>query len=70
MTLENDIDHEWTRQIICPHCGFEHDDSFEISGNMSGNGIMECWECSKQFKWNCHIDVMYDTEKVKGKVKK
>ena len=28
-----DIDHEYTREIVCPWCGYEFSDSWEIQGN-------------------------------------
>ncbi len=40
-----EIYHEYTDEIICPHCGEEMMDSWEYSED----GEDECWECGKKF---------------------
>jgi len=58
-----DIDHEHTQEIVCPHCGHEHCDSYETSKNEDGSsGKMECDECGKVFTWECRVSVTYCTE--------
>lgn len=48
--------------MICPHCGFIDEDSFE---HTSDNGTIDCYSCDKPFKYSRVIDVTYYTEEVK-----
>jgi len=57
-----DIDHENTDEIICPWCGKEVGDSWE----MADDGKDEtCGYCEKQFDYNRVIDVTYSTMRKK-----
>lgn len=59
-----EIDHEYTKDIVCPYCGHRERDSWEISGNEDGKSSeVECSECSKAFYYECHVRVTYTTEK-------
>lgn len=53
------IDHEYTNEIVCPHCGEVFRDSWEFDDE----GIYECWECHKPFSWVRTVTVEYSTEK-------
>ena len=39
---EEEIDHEYTDEIVCPYCGYEFSDSFEISSEEEDLGLIEC----------------------------
>lgn len=54
------IDHEYTGEIVCPYCGYEFSDSWEISGN---DGSLVCEECGKKFRYERHVSIMYSTSK-------
>ena len=54
------IEHEYTFEIVCPYCGYEHGDSWEQSGD---DGDIDCDECGKEFTYNRDIEVSYSTEK-------
>jgi transcription elongation factor Elf1 len=65
MSDAKEIDHDFTHEITCPHCGQEISDSWELSGNEDGqSGTEECQECGKSFEWCCSVSVSYSTEKL------
>lgn len=55
---EKEIDHEYTDEIVCPHCGYEHTDSWERESN---SGDAKCHHCSKDFFYERNISVSYST---------
>jgi transcription elongation factor Elf1 len=59
------IDHEDTKEIVCPHCGHELRDSWEKSQNDDGSfGLHDCEKCGKRFEWECSVTVTYSTRNV------
>ena len=62
-----DIDHEFTRNIICPYCGYEDEDSWETEPDEQGClGSIACGKCGREFKAYRYVDVTYSTEAMKG----
>lgn len=55
------FDHEYSDEVICPHCGYEHGDSWEM-----GEGDNECSECEKPFSMSRNVSVTYSTEKLEA----
>lgn len=55
------IDTNYTSETVCPYCGHETQDSWELSGD---DGVDECGECEKPFRWARHVGVTYCTRKV------
>jgi ribosomal protein L37AE/L43A len=53
------IDHEYTREPVCPYCGKEQMDSFE----MPEDGSTECGECGKGFTFTSYIRQTFTTKK-------
>jgi hypothetical protein len=53
--------HEWENEITCPYCGYKFGDSWEYG---SDDGVEDCPECEKTFKYNRHVLVNYSTEKM------
>jgi transcription elongation factor Elf1 len=47
-------------EIVCPHCGYEHSDSWEVKHN---DGEYNCDSCGKKFHYERHIEVTYSTRK-------
>lgn len=55
--------HEWTDEIVCPHCGCEHGDSWERADGIYNDGKTDCEECGEQFLWERIVTVVYCTKK-------
>lgn len=55
------IEHESTDEIVCPHCGYEFNDSWEFR---SDSGVIDCEECGKTFRYERELLVYYSTSKV------
>ena len=43
-----EIEHRYTQDIVCPHCGFEEGDSWERRRDY---GDETCQECGQVFRW-------------------
>jgi transposase-like protein len=56
------IEHAYTNRVICPHCGHEHDGSWEWSEDGEPH---TCHACNKQFMWERNVEVSYSTWKVR-----
>ena len=52
------IDHEYTKEIVCPYCGYEFSNSWEYDGEC---GEDQCSECDKYFQWTRNVSVDYST---------
>lgn len=64
--MNKEIDHEYTDEIVCPYCGCEFGDSWDIDGD---SGELECYECEKEFEYHRHIEVTYCTYKITEEMK-
>ncbi len=61
-----EIDCEGTDQIICPHCGFEHTDSYESMSAEPRDGDKhntECGSCEKPFMVRLNVTYDWDSRK-------
>jgi len=57
------IDHEHTKKIVCPYCGYNYDHwDLEIYGEGEVNGI-DCVECEKVFNVYGHLSQSFSTKK-------
>lgn len=52
---------EFEREAICPYCGSEQMDSWELSGDDGGLEETDCGTCGKDFEYVRHIDITYST---------
>lgn len=63
------IDTERTDEITCPHCGYEHRDSWEWhsdGGCYEATDDFECGSCEKTFLVSRHVpSCYYSSEKIK-----
>jgi hypothetical protein len=50
-------EHNYTDEITCPHCGYEHGDSWESSDD----GVTECDECGERFFFARDVEVTYSS---------
>ena len=61
--MEN-IEHEYTDEIVCPYCGYEFGYSYEYDdGYLEDCGLVECGECDKEFYAIRNISITYSTIK-------
>lgn len=59
-----EIDHEYTDEIVCPHCGYVHSDSWEWADGEEGVFAgYECHSCDAPFSFSRHVTIAYSTEK-------
>lgn len=52
------IDHSATSDIVCPWCGYEDRDSWEVDDS---DEDMECGRCEKHFSMERDVSVTYST---------
>jgi len=57
--MPEEIDHQFTDEIVCPYCGYEHSDSWE----MGDQGEIECEKCGKTFEYWVETQVHYTTKR-------
>lgn len=58
------IDHEYTRQAVCPYCGDVDEESYELGGHKPRDyGDAECESCGRFYHWRRHVSVKYSTER-------
>jgi len=64
-----DIDCSYTDEVVCPYCGFEFGDSYELfefyNSHGESNVDVECDECGKEFNVDRCIEVTYNSYKKK-----
>lgn len=65
MDCRNEINHEYTDEIVCPFCGYIFSDSWEYESDCEDIGLLECRECEKSFYATRNITVDYSTEKAR-----
>lgn len=56
----NEIKCEYTDEVVCPHCGYEFNDSWEFQDFE----VVDCCECGEEFRMCRHVEVTYCTEKL------
>ena len=57
---EEEIDHEYTDEIVCPYCGYMHDCSWEFDER---GGDISCEECHNEFEYEVDYSISYTTRK-------
>lgn len=59
-----EIDHEHTREVVCPYCGYAWDDGWEL-GLSDGDMVrIDCGRCDKPMRVECRVLVIYSTKKI------
>lgn len=61
-----EIDHDHTDEVVCPYCGYEFGDSWDLSDD---SGELDCSECGKEFEYYRHIEVTYCTYQITEEMK-
>ena len=66
---EKEIDHEYTSEIVCPYCGYEHSDSWEWEQDeLEPSEDYECKDCGRTFIAERNVTVRYSTYPKKDEV--
>lgn len=61
----SDIDTDYTDETVCPYCGHEEQDSWELCPNVGeADGLTECGDCEKTYRWTRNTSVTYNTRKL------
>lgn len=59
--MSKKIDHTYTDEVVCPHCGYEFGSSHELGED----GEVDCEKCGKSFLFCQNIEITYTTWKKK-----
>jgi len=62
--MSEEIDCDYTDEVVCPYCGYKDSDSYEYFGRSSDSTNVQCNECDKYFRASQMISVDYSTEKL------
>ena len=58
-------DNTWhTTYAICPYCGYEDQDSWEIGHGEECDTETDCASCGRTFQVSRHISVTYTTKRM------
>jgi transposase-like protein len=64
VTYDNDVKNMGasfaTAEIVCPWCGYVHQDSWEVG---SDEGTFECHDCEQSFQYARHTTITYATSR-------
>lgn len=58
----SEINHRFTDEVVCPHCGHEHSDSWDFFSD-SNTIEIECDRCEKEFGCERDFTTTYNTWK-------
>jgi len=65
-----EIDCSSTDEIVCPYCGHEHRDSWEMLDGHSDCGKVDCGECEREFEVSRYVSVSYTSYPIEGAVRR
>ena len=57
------IDCEYTQEVVCPHCRYEHQDSWDHQLDGTPQEFV-CEECNEPFMCYSDVDVTYCSSKI------
>lgn len=52
-----DFERSFTREVVCPYCGKEQSDSWELGDD----GDMDCGYCEREFSYTRDVEVTYSS---------
>ena len=58
-----EIDHKYTREAVCPYCGYEFSDTWDFNLQHDGDKTEVDCDCGETFWLWINIDVDYTTRK-------
>lgn len=63
MPIPRESDCSGANNCVCPYCGYEDTDSWELSGD---SGIATCGTCGRDYHYYREVSVSYDTRPIVG----
>ena len=57
----DEINHQYTSELVCPYCGHEHTDSWELADTQDR---YDCESCSKRFSYTSEITRTFTSKAV------
>ena len=66
LDIDEEIDHEYTRDIVCPYCGHKIEDSCDYIDANGQYYEIGCPGCEETFLAMGEIKIDYSTEKLKN----
>lgn len=63
MPVPDESDLSGNPGCVCPYCGDENDDSWELSGD---DGVTTCGACGRDYNYSRYVDVSYSTTPIVG----
>lgn len=62
--MSEEIDTKYTRDLICPYCGYAQSEPYELF--LSGDDCdgVECGSCERDFDCERHVDISYSSYKI------
>ncbi len=58
-------DRQFQPEIVCPHCGYIHSDSYKFVTDDNSLEELECGDCEKTFQGQRNVTVDYSSWKTK-----
>lgn len=58
--MAEEFDTDYTSEVVCPYCGHQHRDSWEL---LEDCDTYECVSCEKEFEYQRETEVTYCTWK-------
>ena len=68
--MSDPIDTNFTENVVCPYCGYNHDNSDEWFRDGGNEVEVECEECGKVFIAEADYSVLYISRKKKNENEK
>lgn len=62
--MKEEIDCQYTDEIVCPYCGYENDESWEYYRGLEDYDsytTVECSECQKEYEVYREFEVHYSS---------
>ena len=66
--MSEEIEHEFTVNVVCPWCGHRERDSWDRHMNDGDCEEDDCSACLKPFMVSCIVSIEYSTEKDHARV--
>lgn len=54
---------QYTQDLVCPHCGYSHGDSWMFQGQSGEENSVGCMSCDKEFFYVTNVEVTFSSSK-------